>query len=111
MQAFKVDFDALEWQTPLPGARFKIHAAGGRQIRLLELTPEFAEPDWCEKGHIGLVLEGVLEIDFQGRVVVYREGEGIFIPVGAGTGHKARSLTPVVTLVLVEDVPAPSAPA
>jgi quercetin dioxygenase-like cupin family protein len=103
VQAFKVDFDALEWQSPLPGARFRIHAAGGRQIRLLEFTSEFVEPHWCEKGHIGMVLEGVLEIDFHGRVVVYREGEGIFIPAGAGTGHKARSLTPLVRLVLVED--------
>ena len=103
MQAFKVDFEALEWQSPLPGARFKSHAAGGRQIRLVEFTSEFVEAHWCEKGHIGMVLDGVLEVDFHGRVVVYREGEGIFIPAGAGAGHKARSLTPVVRLVLVED--------
>ena len=104
MQALKVDFEALEWQSPLPGARFKIHADGSRQIRLIEFTSEFVEPHWCEKGHIGMVLEGVLEVDFRGRAIVYREGEGIFIPPGADTAHKARSLTLVVRLVLVEDV-------
>ena len=72
MHPFKVDFDTLEWQSPLPGARFKVHADGGQQIRLVEFTSEFVEPHWCEKGHIGMVLEGVLEVDFHGRVVVYR---------------------------------------
>lgn len=59
---------------------------------MLELTREFVEPDWCEKGHIGLVLEGALE-----------EGDGLFIPPGPEGGHKARSLTAVARPVLVED--------
>jgi len=103
MQTFKVEFDRLQWQSPLPGARFKCHREGGKQLRVLELTRELVEPDWCEKGHIGLVLEGALEIDFRGRVVTYREGDGLFIPPGPEGGHKARSLTPVARLVLVED--------
>jgi quercetin dioxygenase-like cupin family protein len=101
---FKVDFDQLEWQSPLPGARFKAHREQGRQIRLVEFTSEFVEPVWCEKGHVGLVLEGELEVDFHGERVCYRPGEGIFIPAGASSGHKARSLTPAVRLILVEDI-------
>ena len=50
MPSFKVDFDALDWQSPLPGVWFKIHRDGARQIWLVELTSEFVEPDWCEKG-------------------------------------------------------------
>lgn len=103
MEPFKVNFDALEWQSPLPGARFKAYRAGGRQIRLLEFTSDFLELDWCEKGHIGLVLDGVLEIDFRGLLVKYRKGQGIFIPPGPESAHKARSLSPVVLLALVED--------
>ena len=100
---FKVDFDALEWQSPLPGARFKVHREGSRQIRLVEFTTRFVEPHWCEKGHIGMVLSGTLEVDFQGTVVPYAEGSGIFIPPGADSAHKARSRTSVVRLVLVEE--------
>ncbi len=104
MPPFRIDFDALQWQSPLPGARFKAYRQGSRQLRLVEFSSEFVEPDWCEKGHVGLVLEGRLEIDFRGRVISYPEGAGIFIPAGAKNAHKARPLTPVVRLVLVEDV-------
>jgi hypothetical protein len=47
-------------------ARFKAHRRDGKQIRLLEFTAAFVEPDWCEKGHIGIVLEGAIELDFHG---------------------------------------------
>jgi hypothetical protein len=60
MPSFKVDFDALDWQSPLPGARFKIHRGGSRQIRLVEFTSEFVEPHWCEKDHVGMVPSGAL---------------------------------------------------
>ena len=104
MDGCKVDFDALAWQTLAPGARAKVHRAQGKQLRLVEFTAEFVEPHWCEKGHVGLVLSGCLEIDFHGRIVRYPEGSGIVIAAGAASAHKARCLTPLVRLVLVEDV-------
>ena len=104
MLPISIDFDALQWESPLPGARFKAYREGAKQIRLLELSSGFVEPVWCEKGHVGFVLEGELEVDFNGRVAVYRQGSGIFIPPGSATAHKARSITPVVRMVLVEDV-------
>lgn len=104
MLPIAIDFDSLPWESPLPGARFKAYLGGMKQIRLLEFSSEFVEPVWCEKGHVGFVLEGTLEVEFKGRIVVYPQGSGIFIPAGAATAHKARSVTPVVRLVLVEDV-------
>jgi quercetin dioxygenase-like cupin family protein len=104
MVAFKVDFEALEWQSSLPGARAKVHRDGPRQLRLVEFTSDFVEPHWCEKGHVGYVVSGTLEVDFRGRVIRFPEGSGLFIPSGPSSGHKARSVTPVVRLVLVEDV-------
>ncbi|MDP1611152.1 MAG: hypothetical protein Q8M11_08830 [Sulfuritalea sp.] len=104
MEKCKVVFDFLEWQEAMPGARFKIYSDGKKQMRLLEFTSEFVEPHWCEKGHIGFVLNGELEIDFDGQIVSYSPGAGIFIPTGALTKHKARSITPSVQLFLVEDV-------
>lgn len=98
-----IDFNSLPWESPLAGIRFKAYREGGKQIRLAEFTPEFIESGWCEKGHIGLVLEGTLEVRFKGHVVVYPQGSGFFILGGATTAHKARCLTPLVRLVLVED--------
>jgi len=100
----KIDFESLPWQSSLPGARYKLHREGARQLRLVEFTSEFVEPLWCEKGHIGMVLAGTLEIDFRGLRISYPVGSGIFISAGTSSAHKARSVTPVVRLVLVEEV-------
>lgn len=99
-----IDFDSLQWESSLHGARFKAYREGAKQIRLLEFSSEFVEPVWCEKGHVGFVLEGTLEVDFNGRTVVYPQGSGIFISAGSASAHKARSITPIVCLVLVEDI-------
>lgn len=104
MQTCKVVFDSLAWQEALPGARFKVFSDGQKQMRLLEFSSEFIEPDWCEKGHVGFVLQGELEIDFDGHVVRYEEGSGIFIPRGSSTRHKARAVTSITQLFLVEDI-------
>jgi len=101
--SFKIDFDSLDWQSPLPGLRFKMYREGAKQIRLMEFRSDFVEPQWCERGHVGIVLEGTLEIDFHGRVIVFPPGAGIFIGGGASCGHKARAATPVARIVLVED--------
>jgi quercetin dioxygenase-like cupin family protein len=104
MDQHRVLFDGLEWQDGIRGARSKAVRSGTKQLRLVEFTSDFVEPDWCEKGHIGYVIRGELEIDFHGAVVRFPEGSGIFIPPGAATGHKGRSVTPSVLLFLVEDV-------
>src|SRR2546430_9770355 len=104
MVSFKVDFDARPWQSSLPGARFKVHRDGAKQLRLVEFTSEFVEPDWSEKCHVGLVVSGALEIDSRGRVVSYPEGAGIFIPAGRAGSHKARSVTAGTRLDLVVEI-------
>ncbi len=65
---------------------------------------EFIEPDWCIKGHMGYILEGQLEVSFDGKVVVFNSGDGLFIPEGDERKHKGRGLTEVVKIILVEDV-------
>jgi len=104
MEQYRVLFDSLDWQNGIHGARFKAFLSGTKQLRLLELTSEFVEPDWCEKGHVGFVIQGELEIDFHGHMVRYPEGSGIFIPSGSANGHRARSTTPIVLLFLVEEI-------
>jgi hypothetical protein len=104
MGQYQVLFDQMEWQNGILGARFKAFRSGTKQLRLLELTCEFVEPDWCEKGHVGFVVQGELEIDFHGHIVRYPEGSGILIPSGPTSGHKARSQTLTVLLFLVEDI-------
>ena len=104
MDAYRILFDQAEWHSPKPGIRFKAALHGSKQVRLVELTREFVEQEWCENGHAGLVLAGELEIDFSGQALRFAEGSGLLIPAGPEHRHKARVLTPLVRLFLVEEV-------
>lgn len=101
MHHYKIDFDSMPWENPAAGVRFKACEQGGKKLRLVEFGREFVEPDWCTKGHIGYVLEGKMNIDFDGKILTFGPGDGVFIP--AGEKHKARILTDSVKVFLVED--------
>jgi glyoxylate utilization-related uncharacterized protein len=103
MARYKIDFESMRWESPMAGVRFKAYEQSGRKLRLAEFGREFVEPDWCTKGHIGYILEGQMEINFDGKVVAFGPGDGIFIPAGEEHKHKAKVLTNSVKVVLVED--------
>jgi len=104
VEQYQVAFESMPWVAPAPGVRLKLYRHGGKQLRLVEFTKEFAETDWCTAGHIGYVLEGQLEIEFDGGAIVFSPGDGIFIPEGEQHKHMGRTLTDVVRVILVEDV-------
>jgi ethanolamine utilization protein EutQ (cupin superfamily) len=104
MEKCRVEFESLPWQEPAEGVRCKAVAQGGRRLRLAEFSKEFVEPDWCINGHIGYVLEGEMDIDFAGELVRFSAGDGLLIPQGPEHKHKARILTDLVRLVLVEEL-------
>ena len=104
MEPYKIDFESIPWESTTPGLRFRAYREGGKQVRLAEFTREFVEPDWCQKAHIGYVLEGMLEINFAGRLVLFQPGDAFFVAGGEESKHKARALTEITRLLLVEDV-------
>ncbi|MHC4157402.1 MAG: cupin domain-containing protein [Planctomycetota bacterium] len=104
MERYKVDFESMPWESPMTGVRFKAHEQGGSKLRLVEFSEDFVEPDWCRKGHIGYVLEGQMEVNFDGKVIVFSPGDGIFIPAGEEHKHKGMVVTEAAKVVLVEDV-------
>lgn len=100
---YKVDFNKLEWESPIKGVRCKILRHDTRQLRLVEYTREMPL-HWCEKGHIGYILEDQLEIEHENRRIIYQAGNGVFIPGGKKHQHKAKVLTDIVRVIFVEDV-------
>ena len=104
MEQYIVDFKSMSWEAQASGVKCKAYQQGGRKLRLAEFTKEFIEPDWCRKGHIGYILEGQMEIDFDGKTVIFGPGDGVFIPAGEKHKHKGKVLTDVVKVILVEDV-------
>jgi ethanolamine utilization protein EutQ (cupin superfamily) len=98
----KVDFEALPWESPLEGMRHKLVRHGGRQLRLVEYS-EAMEPHWCERGHIGCVLEGRFEITVGDEVLIFGPGDGVFLPAGPAHRHMGRVLGGPVRALFVED--------
>lgn len=97
-----IEFAAMPWESPARGVRVKQVIRGIQRIRLVEFSEDFTEADWCTKGHIGFVIDGDLEVDFDGRVVELTSGDGLFIPPGDSSKHKARVPHGKATLFVVE---------
>lgn len=90
MKNYLIDFKNIDWENPARGVRYKAYVKGNQRVRLVEFTEEFIEDDWCTKGHIGYILEGSISIDFNGRLFIFRVGDGFFIPEGEESKHKGK---------------------
>lgn len=90
MREYLIDFQGLEWENPAPGIRYKSFSSGNQRIRLAEFSEDFNEKDWCTNGHIGYIVEGRISIDFNGKLINFKSGDGLFIPEGESNKHKAK---------------------
>jgi quercetin dioxygenase-like cupin family protein len=104
LSIFKVSFASMDWQEGRAGVRFKDYREGSRQLRLVEFDTGDGFDEWCLQGHIGYVLAGGLEIDFDGTILAFSTGDGLFIPPGEKSRHRAVSIVPGTRLLMVEDV-------
>ena len=107
MSTHRIAFASQEWEAPAPGVRMKAHRGPGVQLRLVEFSTGFVEADWCTRGHVGYVLDGRMEVDFDGTLEVFQAGDGLVIPASDAHRHKAKILTDTVSLFLVERVAEP----
>ncbi len=70
----------------------------------MEYDKSFIEQVWCIIGHMGYVIEGEIEIDFNGENINYRPGDAVFILPGEAHKHKLKVVSDKAMLFLVEDV-------
>lgn len=103
MSLHKVDFSRMAWEQVRPDVRQKVHCDGGKQIRLIEFETSDGAESWCETGHVGYVLKGSLRVDFNGEVIDFAAGDGLFIPAGATSRHRSVHITSGTQLLMVED--------
>ena len=104
MHHSKIDFESVQWVSLNSLSRVKKIIQGNRQFRLLELTKGYEEDGWCTEGHIGIVLDGDLDIDFNGVVESFHKGDALQIMNGEEEKHKPLICSDKVILYLVEDV-------
>lgn len=97
-------FENIEWDTPHPGAEQKTYTNENRTMRLLIFRDNFIEHDWCMKGHIGFVLRGQMTLNFNGQLLNYKKGDGLWIHSGQHSKHKVIiEKGGFVELILFED--------
>jgi len=87
--SYRIEFEKMAWNEPAQGVRYKSFINGNQQVRLVEFSEGFNEPDWCRKGHAGYVLSGEFSNDYSGQLERYKAGDVIFIPKGEQAKHKA----------------------
>ncbi len=102
MHQYKVDFNAIPWETPADGIRSKAVVQQGERLRLVEYSRDM-EPHWCTKRHTGYVLAGRMEITVDGNTLEFNPGDGVFLPAGEDCKHMARIVSDVVRVIFVED--------
>ncbi len=101
---YRIDFADVDWEPTLNGtARLKRVARGGKVFRLVELTPATQHPEWCVTGHAGFIVEGEMEIDFDGDVQRFRAGDALNIPGGEKDRHRPRALSERALMFLIEE--------
>lgn len=83
-----IHFENIDWEKPKDGVEQKIYSEGNRRMRLLRFRDNFVEEEWCLSGHIGLVLNGEMKIDFKGIIKNYKKGDGLWIEEGETYKHK-----------------------
>jgi hypothetical protein len=104
MDKTRIDFSTLAWKSNLAGMRFKEAARAGRRIRLVEISPEFTEPEGCTARHSGLILSGNVEIRYADRTVRFAAGDGVMIDGGEEDRHSAMVEKGTARLLLVDDL-------
>ena len=93
-----VSFERIGWVDDVPGIRAKETEVGGARWALVEYEKGACREEWCEVGHRGFVLEGVIHYEFDdGRKPLRAvKGEAFFLPSapldrGAHRGHNLAS--------------------
>lgn len=99
---YRVDFESMPWEPVMEGVRHKRYRNGDQVLRLVEYSASMPVHD-CERGHMGHLVEGIMEIDLPGGSVTFRSGDVVCIPAGPDHRHRARVLTERVLALFVED--------
>jgi hypothetical protein len=103
MLQYKVEFNKIEWEFPIDGVKCKKYSYENKQIRLIEYTKNMPL-HWCNKGHIGLILEGEIELEYPNEIIRYKKGDGVFIPDGEEHKHRGRVITDSAKIIFIENV-------
>ena len=101
----QVRFPELPWDDDVPGIRDRASLVEGRRWALVEYAEGARRHEWCLDGHLGFVLAGALEYEFEdgGEPLTLSEGEAFCL--STGRAHRGRNLAESPTRIFLIDDP------
>ena len=88
MDSSLICFDDMDWEVPFRGVEQKVYSDGNQRLRLLKFKDDFIEDQWCLCNHVGYVLNGEMNVDFNGTIRCFKKGDGLWIKKGEESKHK-----------------------
>jgi quercetin dioxygenase-like cupin family protein len=99
-----VPLDKIDWIHDVTGIRARETLVQGRRWAIVEYARGARRHEWCVDGHVGFVLEGAIEYEFDdgGEVLTAAKGQGFCL--STGRAHRGRNLADRPTrLFLIDD--------
>ena len=101
-----VALSAVDWRSDVDGIRVRELEIDGRRWALVEYGPGARRDEWCEDGHLGVVLYGQIEYKFEDGLHPLSATSGDAFTLSTGRGHRGRNTGDTVTTLFVIDDPA-----
>lgn len=101
----QVAFPDLLWADDVPGIRDRASVIDGRRWAVVEYAANARRLEWCLDGHVGFVLVGALEYEFEdgGDPLTLREEDAFCL--STGRAHRGRNLAEGPTRIFLIDDP------
>ena len=98
-----IRLDTVEWADDVPGIRAREASVEGRRWAIVEYERGARRLEWCRDGHVGLVLTGAVEYEFEdGGGLTVRRGDAF--QLATGRAHRGTNRADGTTrLFLIDD--------
>lgn len=94
----------IEWEDDVPGIRARERQVDGRRWALVEYAGGARRNEWCLDGHVGFVLDGAVEYEFEDGGDPLKLSTGEAFCLSTGRAHRGRNLADGPTrLFLIDD--------
>lgn len=102
-----IDFGSAEWVEDVPGIRARETTVEGRRWAIVEYEPGARRLEWCRDGHVGLVLSGEVEYEFEDGRASLTVSRGDAFQLATGHAHRGTNRADGATqLFLIDDAAA-----
>jgi mannose-6-phosphate isomerase-like protein (cupin superfamily) len=102
-----IELSRTDWVADVPGIRARETHVEGHRWAIVEYAPGAQRHEWCLDGHVGFVISGAVEYEFEdgGRSLMI--GEGDAFALSTGRAHRGANRSSQATRLFVIDEPAP----